>query len=81
MPIIDLKLDRIAATRFKAQSLLYEMQNIGNVFTALARRKGGSSSDELKVGERGICEALDLFLKTSLNDLVTRLNVFCVSGG
>ncbi|KAL9638742.1 MAG: hypothetical protein Q9164_001359 [Protoblastenia rupestris] len=69
----DFKLDRIAETQLKAQLLLCELQNVGKAFDVLAQQNRGRSND-LRSMERGLHEAFEQFLRSSLNDLVAKLD-------
>ena len=77
----EFKLDRIAEARMKAQLLLCELQNAGKVLDVLAQCNRGCSSNDLRSIERGVYKAFEQFLRSSLNDLVTRLDQFCFSRG
>jgi hypothetical protein len=74
----DFKLDPVAETKMKAQLLLCELQNSGKVFDLLSHRNGGTPNND-RSSERGVNKAFEQYLRSSLTDLVTRLDQFCVS--
>ena len=72
------ELDHEVETRMKAQLLLSELQNVRKVCEELAQRNRERSND-FRTAERGIHDSFEHFLRSSLNDLVAKLDAFCAS--